>query len=349
MKILLSLIAVSVLWAAGPRREFTPGEIWPDAGGKPIQAHGGGLLRHKGLWYWYGEDKTLGNFNRTGVAVYSSRDLYNWKREAIALKKDDVPEQFRDRGVCERPKVLYNRKTKKFVMWMHLDDRGYAEASAGVAVSDSPTGPFRFLRQLRPVHYDFGYSEKDRTNQKERGGTYRDMNLFLDDDGRAYALYASEDNWTMYVVRLNAEFTGPEEPAVLGQTWARILVRQMREAPASFKHKGRYYLITSACTGWNPNRAGYAVADNILGPWKDMGDPSVGPEAETTFRSQSTFVIPAPGAGKGAFIFLADRWMPKNLQDSRYVWLPFRVDTEGRIELKWRDRWDLGIFKTELK
>jgi beta-xylosidase len=245
--------------------------------------------------------------------------------------------------------VLYNKKTKKFVMWMHLDANNYAEASAGVAVAEKPEGPFRFLHHRRPIRYDFGYKEKDRTNQRELGGTYRDMNLFLDDDGRAYVLYASEDNWTLYIVRLNAEFTAAEEPAVEGKTWARALVKQMREAPAPFKHNGKYFLITSGCTGWNPNPARYALAANMLGPWEDKGDPSVGAGAETTFQSQSTFVLAAPGKKKGSFIFLADRWNPKKLEDSRYVWLPFKVGADDRIELKWRERWDLSIFDHELK
>ncbi|MBI4892911.1 MAG: family 43 glycosylhydrolase [Acidobacteria bacterium] len=349
MRFAIFFLFLDLVLAGNLRMEFAPGEVWPDTEGRPIQAHSAGILKHKGTWYWYGEDKTLGNFNRTGISVYSSKDLYNWKREAVALKKEDVPELFQDKGVCERAKVLYNRRTKKFVMWMHLDARNYAEASAGVAVSDTPTGPFRFVGHRRPVQYDFGYPEIDRTDQRTKGGTFRDMNLFLDDDGRAYVFYASEDNWTMYVVRLNAEFTGPEEPAVLGKTWARILVRQMREAPAPFKHAGRYYLITSGCTGWNPNRAGYAVAGSILGPWEDKGDPSVGPEAGTTFRSQSTFVLAAPGKRKGSFIFLADRWNPKQLADSRYVWLPFYIGKDGRVELKWRDRWDLSVFGKKLK
>ncbi len=348
MRIWLSVLFAAALGAAADRRDITPGEVWPDTEGKPIQAHGGGILLYKGVYYWYGEDKTLGNGNKTGVAVYSSKDLYNWKREGLALKKEDVPEDFRDRGVCERPKVLYNQRTKKFVMWMHFDARNYAVASAGIAVADTPAGPFRYLRYLRPIKYDFGYPEKDRTNQRELGGTYRDMNLFLDDDGRAYAFYASEDNWTMYVVRLNEEFTGPEEPAVPGKTWARIFVKDMREAPAPFKHNGKYFLITSGCTGWKPNRASYAVAASLLGPWEVKGDPSVGSEAETTFLSQSTYVLPVPKK-KGAFIFMADRWKEKQLEDSRYVWLPFRMGSDDRIELKWRDRWDLSIFDNELK
>jgi hypothetical protein len=145
----------------------------------------------------------------------------------------------------------------------------------------------------------------------------------------------------MYVVQLNDDFTGPQTPAVENKTFGRILVRQMREAPAPFKYKGRYYLITSACTGWRPNAADCAVADNILGPYKNMGNPWKGAEAETSFGTQSTFVLPVPGR-EGAFIFMADRWKPRELSDSRYVWLPLAFNADGAVSLEWKDKWDLS-------
>ena len=343
--LILILAALPALLAGAEKRTaFEPGKVWLDTAGKPIQAHSAGILFKDGVYYWYGEEKTLGNFNKTGVSCYSSRDLYNWTRESTALPKESMPPQFRDEGMCERPKVLFNRATGKYVMWMHLDSKDYSAASAGVAVADKPVGPFRFVGFSRPIKYDFGYPEKDRTNERELGSTYRDMNLFLDDDGRAYAFYASEDNWTMYVVRLNREFTAAEQPAVLGKTWSRILVKRMREAPAPFKYKGKYYLITSACTGWKPNAAGYGIADNVLGPYAEKGNPAVGPGAETTFDSQSTYVLPAPGAPAGSFIFLADRWNEKQLEDSRYVWLPFTVQPDGTFTIRMLDRWDLSLF-----
>jgi hypothetical protein len=338
-----AVLAAGLLFAAG-KPAFRPGEVWADTEGRPIQAHSAGLLQAGDTWYWYGEDKTLGNFNRTGISVYSSRDLYNWKREGVALPKDALPPQFRDDGICERAKVLYNTKTRQFVMWMHLDDKSYLTSQAGVAVSSSPTGPFRFVRAFRPIRFDADYGPDDRARQKELGGTYRDMNLFLDDDGRAYVFYSSEGNWTMYVVRLSADFTDIERPVIEGRTWDRILVRQMREAPAPFKYGGKYFLITSGCTGWAPNAAGYAVASNILGPYDVKGNPVSGQGADTTFGAQSTFVLPAPGKPPGNFIFLADRWKEKQLEDSRYVWLPFRVTAGDTIRISWLDEWDLGWF-----
>ncbi len=250
------MAAVCLFGAAAEtgRNYIAPGEVWPDTAGEPIQAHGGGILVKDGVYYWYGENKKLGGSNRIGVSCYSSTDLYNWKNEGVVLPKDAMPEQYRDRGVCERPKVLFNSRTGKYVMWAHLDGNGYKLAEAGVAVADRPTGPFRFLRSFRPIRYEAG-QDLECCSQKELGGTFRDMNLFQDDDGQAYVFYASESNFTMYVSRLNADFTGIEEPAVKGKTWDRILVRRQREAPAPFKHRGKYYLFTSGCTGWAPNQA----------------------------------------------------------------------------------------------
>jgi beta-xylosidase len=92
----------------------------------------------------------------------------------------------------------------------------------------------------------------------------------------------------------------------------------MREAPAPFKYKDRYYLITSACTGWNPNVADYAVADNILGPYESKGNPCVGTNAEKTFGTQSTFVLPVTGK-PGSYVAMFDLWKPRQLSDSRHV------------------------------
>ncbi len=323
------------------RKSFFPGQVWLDTDGKSIQAHGGGVIIRGDTYYWYGEDRTPGG--KTGVSCYSSTDLYNWKHEGVALPHDALPSDIREASFIERPKVIYNPKTGKYVMWMHLEQRGYHYAQAGIAVSDTPAGPFVFVNHMRPIKDDFGYDENDRDRQKEFGGTYRDMNLFVDDDGTGYAFYASEGNATMYVVRLNKEFTGPETPTIQNKTWARILVKQMREAPAPFKFKDKYYVVTSGCTGWRPNPADYAVADNILGPWEQKGNPCVGPEADLTFHTQSTCVFPVIGK-PGCYIFMADRWSPRQLHDSRYIWLPLMLKPDGTFTLQWQDEWDLSVF-----
>ena len=136
---------------------FYPGQEWLDNNGVHINAHGGGILFHNDKYYWYGEHKVsgeIGNTAQVGVNVYSSNDLYNWRDEGIALKVDENnPESEISKGcILERPKVIYNQKTGKFVMWFHLElkGEGYLSARTGVAISDNPKGPFNYLKSYRP-------------------------------------------------------------------------------------------------------------------------------------------------------------------------------------------------------
>jgi hypothetical protein len=272
-----------------------------------------------------------------------------WKNEGVVLPKESIPVQFRDTGVCERPKVIYNEMTKKYVMWMHLDHTFYTTSLAAVAVSDNPTGKFVFVGSQRPISYNYGYPTVDRvagfpSQEKELGNTFRDMALFKDDDGKAYVFYCSEELATMYCVQLNDSFTDIVRPIVKGKTWERLLVGGFREAPAPFKYKGKYYIISSGTSGWAPNPAQIAVADNIFGPWKTIGDPCIGPKFETTFDSQSTYVLPVAGKPAGSFIYMGDRWVGEQLEKSTYVWLPFSMNEFGGMKLVFQDKWDLSIF-----
>ena len=116
------------------------------------------------------------------------------------------------------------------------------------------------------------------------------------------------------------------------------------EAPAIFKKDGKYYLMMSGCSGWAPNAARTAVADNIFGPWKELGNPCEGEGAELTYRSQSTYILKLQEtkdiklSGKELYIYVGDRWNPDDLLDSRYIWLPIRFD-DGRFLVEWKDAW----------
>jgi hypothetical protein len=333
--IFFTLIIISVWNAAAQNTSFKPGEIWHDDNGSVINAHGGGMLFYKGTYYWYGEIKkgktslvpnaTWENFRVVagGVSCYSSKDLLNWKYEGVALAANskDSSNELHESKVIERPKVIYNNKTKKFVMWLHLDAANYSAARAGVAISESPRGPFVFLRSERP-----------------NGNMARDMTIFQDDDGRVYHFYSSEENATMHVCLLSDDYLSHTTKDI------RILINQSREAPAVFKYKGKYYLITSACTGWAPNTASCAVADSIMGEWKQVSNPCTGAGEEKTFFAQSTYVLPV-NSKKGRYLFMADRWNKNNLEDSRYIWLPLTMNESGGPEIKWQDSWELQSLK----
>ena len=109
------------------------------------------------------------------------------------------------------------------------------------------------------------------------------------------------------------------------------------EAPAMFKKDGKYYLIMSGCTGWAPNPGRSAVAESIWGPWKELANPFFGTDSTTSFHSQSTYVLPAPGK-PDQFIYMGDRWTPDNAIDGRYIWLPLRFEGEQPV-IEWRDEW----------
>ena len=305
-----------------------------------------------------------------GVHCYSSKDLYNWTDEGIALAvshelKSDIVEG----SVIERPKVIYNAKTRKFVMWFHLElkGEGYNAARTAVAVSDRATGPYTYLRSMRTAasSWPMNMPEAQRTGPLPAAaipqGSYpwmeanlngaivrrdfqggqmsRDMNLFVDDDGAAYHITASEENGTLHISELTPDYLG------FTGRWVRAFVGQHNEAPAVFKHGGKYYMITSGCTGWAPNAARSGSADAMLGEWCALGNPSRGTPEEnaTTFESQSTYVLPVAGK-PGAFLLMADRWRPKDPIDGRYVWLPIQWE-DGKPVLHWMKEWSLADFK----
>ena len=145
---------------------FKPGAIWKDDQGVHINAHGGGVIFHEGTYYWFGEHKVAGhagNRAQVGVHVYSSKDLTNWKDEGIALEVSDDPQSDIAKGcILERPKVIYNAKTKKFVMWFHLElkGQGYNAARSGIALSDTPAGPCTFVRSIvrKSGHWPLNFS-----------------------------------------------------------------------------------------------------------------------------------------------------------------------------------------------
>jgi len=347
-----------------------PGEILKDNNGISINAHGGGILIYDKIYYWYGQhmiEGEAGNTAMVGVHVYSSPDLYNWKDLGIALKVEDHDSSEIAKGcILERPKVIYNEKTGKFVMWFHLElkGQGYNAARSGVAVSDTPEGPFKFLSSFRP---DAGFwpvnvqdihklpvsdsvktaycggkgclpSHPDSLNLLGRdykgGQMARDMNLFVDDDGKAYLLHSSEENSTLHISQLSDDYLS------CSGKYARFFSDRYMEAPVVFKTSdGTYFFMGSDCTGWNPNAARSAVAKSILGPWTELGNPCIGKDSLTTFYSQSTFILPVQGK-KDAFIYMGDRWNPENPIDGKQIWLPIELKN-GHFEIRWQEEWNI--------
>lgn len=347
--------------------EIRPGQEWPDRKGEHINAHGGGLLFHEGKYYWYGENRPARGFTtEVGVEVYSSSDLMNWEDEGVALAVSEEAGHDIERGcIMERPKVVRNPKTGKFVMLFHLElkGQGYAAARVGFAESDSPVGPFRFIRSLRPNagKWPVDFSRRDiRKAKKLKEADYkewwtpewreaireglllardvpggqmsRDMTVYVDDDGKAYHIYSAEENLTLNIAELAddyLDYTG---------RYVRVAPGGQNEAPAIFKRDGVYWMITSGCTGWAPNEARMFKATSLWGPWEQLPSPFVGKDAKKSFHTQGTYIFKVEGTEDG-FVFMADRWNPRSLKNSRHIWLPIEFKEDDTPVIRWRDSW----------
>ena len=344
------------------RNSIRSGEIWPDDRGIHINAHGGGVLKYGDTYYWFGEHKSERTSDAlVGVTCYASEDLLNWRYCGVALSVSEKRGHDIERGcILERPKVIFNPVTKKFCMWFHLElkGQGYDAARYGVAVADRPEGPYEFLYSQRSDagKWPMEFSEKDiavadtlaARHYKDwtpawtkavsqglivkrdlaTGQMSRDMTLYVDDDGKAYHIFSSEENLTLHIAELTEDYLHHSG------RYTRVAPAGHNEAPAIFKHDGTYWMITSGCTGWAPNEARMFSAPSIWGPWTQHPNPCRGPKAELTFGGQSTYILPVGNR----YIFMADIWRPRRPINARYIWLPIEFE-DGKPVIRWRDEW----------
>lgn len=367
-KLELLAFSLSILGVASPfdgidasNQNTTPllnGKGWYDTAGNRINCHGGNIIKSGDLYYWYGEHRPgFDSHMQRGVICYSSPDLINWTDEGIVFSTvGDTTSLLQHGCIIERPKVVYCPKTKKYNLWFHheLKGKGYAAAHAAVAESDSPKGPFRLIRSARvnpgkyPLNFDNSLRGKSYDYDQEwwtpawrqdveegmimqrdlpGGQMARDMTIFVDDDGTAYHIFSSEENGTLQIAELNKDYnkhTG---------RYIRIFPGDFNEAPVVFKHNGKYWMITSGCTGWAPNKARMFSADSMLGEWTRHDTPFIGDGSDVTFGGQGAF----PLTVDGQVYFMADQWHPQCLADSRYMMLPIEYDISGKPEIAFTD------------
>lgn len=347
---------------------FEPGKIWYDTNGHPINAHAGSLQKFSdGYYYWYGQIMITGKRGSdawVGVSCYKSKDLYAWDYVGVVLQVEDLASSLISRGCkMERPKVIFNKKTKKYVMYWHHDisGQGHKNAMLGVAKSDKPEGPFNVVKICRPLAdiYPENVPESENSNRTgvvpsknnrtenslpknsdslkiykrdlHVGQMVRDMTLFVDDNEKAYHIYTSEDNRTLHIAELTDNYLG-----YTGR-YKRIFPEKYHEAPILFKDKGKYYLIASGCTSWDPNAGRSAYANEIMGEWTEMKNPFMGNDAHISFNSQGACFF----REGSILIYIGDRWNPKNPVDARYIWLPITIENNQPI-IRWLDKWSIS-------
>lgn len=302
------LVAIAARAAIAAPVTITNGIQFTATNGSIVHAHGGGVLKVGNYYYWFGENRTSDN-KFFAVSVYRSTDLKSWEFRNNVLTQSSHSELAG--ANIERPKVMYNASTGKYVMWMHKENgTNYSEARAAVASSDTVDGNYTYHGSFRPL-----------------GHMSRDITIY-NDNGTGYMISAADENYDLHIYRLTPDFLNVQ--SLVGNFWND----QHREAPALFKRGSTYFMLTSGATGWNPNQAKYATASSIAGPWSGFTNVGDG----TTFGSQPAFVLPVQGSSGTSYLYLGDRWAGAwggLVNDSRYVWLPISFPSATSMSLNW--------------
>jgi hypothetical protein len=310
---LIGLATVFTLSAQTPAA-ISPGSLWPDKAGNHIQAHGGGIVRLGNTWYWYGEERRKGlDSAKRYVSCYSSSDLLHWKFLGDAFETGEL-DSLGAGWILERPKVFYNKTTRRFVMYFHLDNKSYKYARVGIAVSKRPAGPFIYVKSFRPLDQES-----------------RDIGQFIDDDGAAYLVFEDRPNG-FHIARLSPDYMSLDKEM--------CLIKEHMEGGAIVHYKGLYYAIGSALTGWRANPNKFATATSLEGPWSAFTD--IAPPATNTYGSQSTMLLKVAGTKDTAVIFMGDIWKPKTQWESAYLWMPATIG-EGKLAVPQPRNWTIDV------
>jgi len=325
---------VSGLTCYAGEATFTPGQAWLDTHKKLINAHGGCVIFYQGVYYWYGEHKIEGLSEEQhadgGVHCYASTDLIHWHDQGMMIRLDR-PENEDLTHECnsDRPKVIYNDKTRQFVMFFKLYLRGMGSnvAYVGVATSESPTGPFNYRHKFLGGNSPHGTG---------------DFAMFKDDDGTLYHLAVRKPDKDFVIGKMRDDYLMPEGKYEICQG-----ITSKTEAPVVIKSNGKYMMLASGSSGWDPNAARSFSANSLKGPWTSHGNPcrgvnpnnGLGPEK--TFGGQSNFIIKVEGK-KDAYIAMFDINKPEHPYDSGYIWLPIEFQ-DDKMSIAWQGEWSLNF------
>jgi hypothetical protein len=262
-----------------------PGIAFMDTDGKPVDAHGGGIIRVCDTFYLHGEyflsTTTDNDFN--GFSMYSSKDLATWKNEGIILPQQ-ASGQLGPKRKGERPHIIKCPATGEFVLYAHSADETYqADKEVVYATSSTINRPYKFQGSL--------------LSGTGAIAAHSDMSA-LTDGSSAYVV--TESGW-VYTLATDCHswVSAKQYSAVNGSTGGS-------EAPTVFKAGSTFYWIGSDKTGWRANDNFYSTAPAMTGPWTYQG--YVAPQGAKTWMTQTTWVEPVVGSQGTVYVFWGDHW-----------------------------------------
>ena len=200
------------------------------------------------------------------------------------------------------------------MIYAHLDDAHYKFARVMVAVSSRIAGPYVYVKSFRPL-----------------GKESRDIGQFVDDDGSAYLIFESRPTHGFSIAYLTGDYISVEKTC---------FVPAPLEGGALVYYGGLYYVVGSHMTGWRPNPNVYATAPALIGPWSEFRN--LAPPEANNYDSQSTMLFKVSGSKSTTVIFMADQWRPRELWDSRYLWMPLEI-SNGSMRLPPSQLWTIKV------
>ncbi|WP_437585241.1 glycoside hydrolase family 43 protein [Sorangium sp. So ce1000] len=209
------------------------------------------------LYTGHDEDSATDWFGMNEWRVYSSGDMVNWTDHGSPLKYSDFSWA---KGDAWAGQAIH--RNGKFYYYVPVTSRSLNRMTIGVAVSDSPTGPFKDALGGPLITADCGDI---------------DPTVFIDDDGQAY-LYWGNPN--ACYVKLNEDMTSykgdvvrvPMTEASFGQRTGKDDGRhktKYEEGPWLYKRDGLYYLVYAA--GPISEYIAYSTSSSPTGPWTYRG------------------------------------------------------------------------------
>ena len=179
--------------------------------------------------------------------VFSTCDMVTWQDHGVPMKARDFAWA---KGRAWASDIV--KRHGKYWFYATVEHATVPGFSIGVAVSDSPTGPFVDARGSALI-------TNDMTTQTDIAWDDIDPGVFVDHDGQAYLYWG---NTVLKVARLKPNMT-----ALDGQITV-VPVANFVEAPYLHKHAGTYYLSYSQ--HW-PEETAYMTGPTPLGPWTPQG------------------------------------------------------------------------------
>ncbi len=211
--------------------------------------------------------------------LWSSADMVNWQNHGTVLRYSDIPwaREGTDTGNAYACHVTYRADANgnpKFYFYSTLEggnepDWGF---SVGVAVGDSPEGPFVDPRGMPMILLT--------DTEAHASHTWRNIDpaVFVDDDGQAYLYWG---NGNLYWVELEDDmihlkgegYTTAADGTMQNRDFSNVElhvvdVPDYEEAPYLSKHGDLYYLVYAS--GF-PESIAYATSTSPRGPWEYRG------------------------------------------------------------------------------